>query len=282
MLAVQFSLQQTIARDVNRWRAEANGQLAFGVARAVTQSAAEGRKDAQAEMKRVFDRPTPWIVNSVRYQMADKAAVRYGLENVQARVFIVDEGNKGISPRQALAAQLTGGARSMKRFESAFVRLGLLTNGESLVPASGRSDVLDQYGNVRAALLVQLLSYFQAFGEQGYRANTTLRRRTAIARYGRSERGFRTIGGKVYFWSRGPGHWSGAGSWQQGRAQHLARGIWEKSGTHGVNVKPVLLAVKGARYTKRYDFVGTVQRSVQRTFPNNLARSLREAGGTST
>jgi hypothetical protein len=275
MLPMQISVKDTIVAGTGAFAARFARQVPFAAARALTQSAVTGRKDVQQELPRVFDRPTPFVVNGIRYEMAQKAAVRDGA--VQARVYISDDASKGVSPRQVLAAQLAGGGRALKRFELAFVRLGLLTGGEVMVPAKGRTDLLDQYGNVRAALLVQLLSYFQAFGEQGYRANATQQRRDKIARYGRSASGFKSIGGKVYFWSRGPGRWSGRGSWANGRSQHLARGIWEKSGTHGVDVKPVLLAVRGARYAQRFDFVGIVERSVQRTFPSNFEASWRDA-----
>ena len=37
------------------------------------------------------------------------------------------------------------------------------------------------------------------------------------------------------------------------RTRHLAPGIWAKSGTHGSNVRPILMFVKGTNYSKRLD-----------------------------
>lgn len=272
---MQITVRDNIMATIGAAAGQFARQVPFAAARALTRSAVAARAAAQAEIRRVFDRPTPFVTNGVRYEMTTKAEVAGGV--AAARVFISDDANKGVSPRQVLAAQLAGGERRLKRFESAMVRLGLLANTEALVPAKGRSDLLDQYGNVRASLIVQLLSYFQAFGEQGYKANMTAARRNRLARFGRSESGNRTIGGKVYFWSRGPGRWTGAGSWKAGRSQHLARGIWEKSGTFGANVKPVLLAVRGVRYQRRLDFVGVVRKSVAKTFPDNFRASWADA-----
>lgn len=273
---MQISVKQSIVAETGLLADRFARQVTFATARALTITAIQARKDAQTEIRRVFDRPTPWIVNAVRYSMTTKAQVSSG--NAQARVYINDQLNKnGAAPTTVLAPQLMGGTRSMKRFERAFMALGLMTQGEALVPARGRGELLDAYGNVRSALIVQLLSYFQAFGESGYRANATVKRRTSMAKHGRSERGYKTINGKVYFWSRGPGHWSGAGSWQHGRDQHLQRGIWEKSGIHGGNVKPVLLVVPHVNYRARFDFVGVVKATVARMFGSTFAQTWREA-----
>jgi hypothetical protein len=103
-------------------------------------------------MRAKFDRPTPWIIGSVKYEIE-----RTG--DPSARVFIVDQTDKsGSTPVVTLAPQITGGNRPMRRFEKAFQALGLLSDGEALVPAKDRTDILDQYGNVKSSLLVQLLA----------------------------------------------------------------------------------------------------------------------------
>ena len=114
-----------------------------------------------------------------------------------------------------------------------------------MVPGSGCQ--LDAYGNIKGSFLVQLASYFQSFGEQGYRANMTDKRKAKLKGAGRTEQGYKTINGVVYFVSHGKMR-SGRGG------THLAPGIWAKSGVHGVMVKPIIMFVKKPHYGARLDF----------------------------
>ncbi|WYX26474.1 hypothetical protein WJ969_13730 [Achromobacter xylosoxidans] len=117
------------------------------------------------------------------------------------------------------------------------------------VPAAAAE--LDAYGNMSRGQVVRLLSYFEAFGEQGYRANATARSRARTANVGTSREGYRRINGVQYFISRGKGSMSGQ------RRQVLPTGIWRKTGTHGADVAPVLLAVEQPQYTPRLPFYET-------------------------
>lgn len=148
---------------------------------------------------------------------------------------------------------MLGGPRRQKRFEKALQARGLMPPGTFAVPAGGAP--LDSNGNIPGSFIVQLLSYFNAFGEQGYRPNMMDKRRKQIEKVGRSIKGYRTINGVAYFVSNGSGHNS-----------HLPAGIYSKTGTHGSNVRPVILFVRTPSCSARLPFFETVEKTVQRRF----------------
>ena len=95
----------------------------------------------------------------------------------------------------------------------------------------------DGRGNVRGSFLVRLLSYFQALGEQGYRANMTDRSKARLHKGTKGREGVRFF--VAYGRLRG------------GPTRHLAPGIWAATGTQGVIVRPVLMFVRNATYEAR-------------------------------
>lgn len=205
-------------------------QTQFAMAKTLTQMAYIAQGKIRKEMAAKFDRPTPFTLNSLFVQGAtrDKLSAKVGLKNMMLP--------KSAGPAtETIGHQFVGGPRRFKRSEGAFRRIGMLRDGEIIVP--GSSAELDAFGNIKRSFMVRLIAYFQAFGEQGYRANTTDKRRLKIAKLSRSEEGYKTINGVVYFYSPGKGR-------ANGKTSHLARGIWQRKGIHGVLVSPVLLFVK--------------------------------------
>ena len=239
-------------------------QVRFAAAKALTETAKEIQAEVKAEMQRKFDRPTPFALNSVYVKPATK-------QDLRAEVGIKDQlaAKAAKSAAEMLRHEFTGGKRIYKRMEGAFRRIGLLSSGQIIVPAAGAE--LDQYGNMKRSQVVQLLSYFQAFGEQGYKANSTALGRKRLAKYGKTQSGYKTIGGKVYFASRGIGFYNG-------KPSHLPAGIWVKTGIHGVDVKPVVLFVRAPTYKGLIDINAiakkVVQGGLQQKFSANLARAI--------
>jgi len=229
-------------RELQRALKRYQRQIPFALSRALNDTAFGIRSRVQEEMRQRFEGgATPYALRAMRVEKSSK-------RRLVAVVGLRDDSpGKGTPYRQALGHMFTGGRRRHKRMEGAFMRLGVLPQGYSMVPASGAP--LNAYGNVPGSFIVRLLSYFHAFGEQGYRANMTAKTRARIERQGRlkkAEGGYRTIRGKVYFISRGPGLWFG-------KRQHLPAGIWAKTGIHGVKVEPVFLFVRDGRYRQRID-----------------------------
>jgi len=259
-----------VRRELERWRK----QMGFATMRALNDVAFQARQDVQIEMRKVFDRPTPFILRSVFVEQASR-------ERLEASVFVRYPGGKAVDPNSVLLAEIEGGRRNDKRMERALQRLGVLNVGWQVVPASGMPpDKIDGYGNVKGSFIVQLISYFKGFGEQGYRANMTDKRRKQLAKRGKTANGYVEIRGVEYFISRGKGNWFGRRSWQHGMDQHLPAGIWARSGLHGHHVKPIFLFVRRPVYRQRLDFEGIVQGTAAREFEPLLAWRLEDAMGS--
>lgn len=265
---LSFVVKDDIERVVRQVASRVERQVPFATAKALTRTAQSVRDEERAHMASVFDRPTPWTLNSLFVRSATKA-------NLQAEVSFKEPGSKGTDPSRVLRHHIRGGSREWKRFELALKRIGVLLPTWAAVPGEGAK--MDAFGNMSRGQIVQLLSYLQAFGEQGYRANITERGRSRLARRGRTEGGYSRIGGVEYFVSRGPGQWFGAGSWKHGRVQHLAPGVWARSGMWGGNIKPVLMFVPMPSYTARFKFYEVAQRTVSERFPVEFEQALRSA-----
>jgi len=257
MLTIEHNLQDLLAslqvapERVLRAQVQAMNDVAFDV-----------RTEWQDEMRRKFDRVTPYVLRSIWVQRA-------ALGRVEATIYPQYMGGKGVDPAKVLMAQVKGGARRSKRFERALQTAGILPAGMAAVPGSGLdAGQMDAYGNVKGSFIVQLLSYLQAFGEQGYRANMTAKRRNSLAKRGTTERGHATIGGVEYFVSQGPGE-------RNGRRQHLAAGIWSRRGIHGSDVRPVFLFTRRMPgYTKTIDLKQIGERVVRAKYSPAFSKRL--------
>lgn len=267
MATLNFTLE---ARNLERVRDKIARLGRQGVAdaavKALNDVAFNVRRAMQEEMRAVFDRPTPYVVSSVRVDLATA-------ERPQAVILPTYMGGKGVDPQKVLQAQADGGTRRDKRSEVALRRAGVLPPGyQTAIPREPYPGSDDGRGNLRGPFIVQLLSYLQAFGEQGYRANMTARRRERLAQRGTSESGAARIGGVVFFVAYG--------KLRGGPSAHLAPGIWAKSGTHGANLRPVLMFVRRGSYARRLDMQAIARKvDVQRRFESRLRYRIRSALG---
>jgi len=109
----------------------------------------------QEEMKKVFDRPTPYTLNSVY--------TRLNSSDMSVDIGLKEWGDKGTAASEYLKPQIFGGSRPMKRSEKYL--------GSYYVPGAGAR--LNQYGNIPGSQITQILSALKAFPEVGYLANVT-------------------------------------------------------------------------------------------------------------
>lgn len=230
-------------------------------AKAINDTAFEVRRKMQSEMSAVFDRPTPYILRSVQFNGATPDLLE---ANVQPTYY----GGKGIDPQKVLAAEVEGGTRRDKSSEAALRRVGILPAGyQTAIPANPFPGSADAYGNVKGSFLVQLIAYFQAFGEQGYKANTTPKRIKAI------QKGTAKTAGRRYFVSYGRLR----GNPKQ---RHFAPGIWAAMGPGGVDVRPVLMFVKAGSYRVRLDLDRVAQQAGGIEYLSKRLRyRIRQAAG---
>ncbi len=246
-------------------------QLAAAQAAALNDTAFKVRGVMVAALTSAFDRPTPFIARAPKVVQATP-------ENLTARIIptldtrgVWTRGGKvGVDPQHVLQAQEFGGRRADKRSEVALRRAGILPAGmQTAIPEQPYAGSDDGRGNLRGAFLSQLISYLQASGEQGYRANMTARRKAQL----RNQQGIGSIASrKVYQTTLGVRFFVAYGRMRGPRARHLAAGVWAAKGTHDSDVSPVLLFVRTPKYRPRIsmdDIAATAQAS------DYLARRMR-------
>jgi len=227
-------------------------QIRFAVASALTKTAKNVEEAERREMRDVFDRPTPNTLNSLYVKPATSASLT-------ATVGIKDFAGKGIAASKYLASQINGGSRRVKRFEKALQAVGALPGGYRAVPGSAAK--MDAYGNMQGGQIVQILSFFKAFPEAGYKANMTDKRRASLAKGTKKKQGF------AYFVGR-PG-------------DRLPLGIWQRFNMGlGSAIKPVIIFVPHAIYEATFDFEYVARRTVERTWETEFNKAMAVALST--
>ena len=253
--------------------AQAMGKLAdrdvkVALARALTDTGYQAQRAVRADMGSVFDRPTPFITRNVQVFPATPERLSVAIAPTMTTDYSVFQrgGKVGVDPQDVLQAQEAGGKRRDKRSESVLRRAGILPAGfQTAIPATPYPGSADAYGNIRPGFMVQMLSYLQAFNEQGFKANMLQKNRRRL------ERGTAKKAGRRYFVSLGR---------YRDATRHLAPGIWAASGPGGVDVRPVLMFVKTPNYKQRLNLQQIVARSNSQEYLDRRVRfRIRQAAG---
>lgn len=122
-------------------------EIPFAMALTATRTAKAAQMALKDEIGRVFDNPTPWILNSTYILAAKK-------NNPKAVVYAREWG--GTPAPTTLTPQIEGGERQYKRSEGALRAGGYLPNGWQVAPGPGAKR--DKYGNINRGQLQQVLS----------------------------------------------------------------------------------------------------------------------------
>lgn len=138
--------QDRIARNID-----------FATAVALTRTAQQIKTEAVFAMSRVFDRPTPFTLNSLEIKPATKA-------NQEAFVQ-TKEGFAGVPAGRYLAGEVLGGPRHMKSHERKL--RGYTSPGEF-------AD-LDQYGGIRGSTYTKILSQLSLLSDTTQNASNSKR-----------------------------------------------------------------------------------------------------------
>lgn len=228
-------------------------QIREASAKALNDAAFQLRRDMQTHMRSTFDRVTPWMVRSVNFKPATADKLEATVMPTYRSDVGTTGGKQGVDPQHVLQAQEYGGRRADKRSEVRLRKAGILPNGyQTAIPATPFPNSDDGRGNLRGPFVTQLLSYLQAFGEAGYRANMgKAGMRRIHQRGGKANsfmgpvRGWRYI--VTYGGMRGGARTTKKGDFDQ-RMANLPAGIWAVQGTGGVDVRPVLMFVRAGSY----------------------------------
>jgi hypothetical protein len=251
-LIMRISVDMQLQGIVGGLRDLDTNQIPFALATALNETVKDIKQDEEKEIRDSIDRPTSTTLDAIYWLPATK-------QKLQAEVGIKNFAGKGNPASKYLAAQIEGGPRGAKRFERALQAAGILPPDFMVVPGSGVP--LDQYGNISPSLIVQLLSYFKAFPEMGYKANMTDKKKAALAKGNKKGKQ-----GVSYFVARD--------GW-------LHPGVWARySLAHGSAVKPVLMFVRSVNYEKRFDFFYTAELTVKRRFEGHMRAAWAKAWAT--
>ena len=124
--------------------------VTFAGVRALTQTAVIVKREVQDEMKRAFDRPTRYTLNSIFIKPASKS-------DPQSKVGFKSGGsNSNRAALKYLQPVLGESPRRLKGVESVLKKKGLLPNGMFVVPGQGVR--LNQSGNITKNRLIKILN----------------------------------------------------------------------------------------------------------------------------
>jgi hypothetical protein len=237
MLAVQFDTS-VLNRKFNNLETK---QIPFATALTLTWTARDMQEAIKRAMPAEYDRPKRYTVEGVFIRGATKS-------KLEAFVFLRDEASKGTAPVKYLAPTVYGGQRRAKRFERALRSRGIIGPNEMAVPARGAK--LDQYGNVPAGTIVQML-----------------------ANLGANPSGDNTPSGKY----RRRGKRKGK-DWFVGElGKNSQRMIARRDNANTLTPFFILVDESNVRYEKQFQFFEIAQAAFKRTFHNNWKAALAYA-----
>ncbi|QKV18728.1 hypothetical protein [Oricola thermophila] len=229
-----------LARDLGR-------DLPFAVARAITWTLKDVQKNSPNWMRRDFDNPVRWTLNSMRVEPATKRK-GYG------RVYFKDEhkaGGKGTNAGRYLLPNIKGTRRPHTRWEKFLIARGVMHRNEYAMPASGIR--LDRHGNVPSRIYPEIIAQLRlGINGIGNASETTMRRRKA--------RGV----GRIFIPQLAKGT----------AANSLHRGIWHrrKDGT----IEPLFIFTENwPAYEVRFPWKVYARKTVANHLPHQLRRSAR-------
>jgi hypothetical protein len=241
---VKFSVDLDISGATNLTNALMK-QVPFAMAKALTETAIQAQTDIVQAMAQVFDRPTPYTLNSTYVSPATKT-------KLESTVKLKDESARGLPATKYLLPEVSGGVRNAKRSEVALGNSLNLDAGSFLVP--GEAVKLDQYGNITAGMMTKILSTVRSHPDSY--ANTTSKSRQRTLAAGRN---------LDYYVGNSP---TGA----------QRRGVWERDGRH---LHPILIFIDGApSYRERLCFYAIAQQTYARVYQQLFNQALTDAIAT--
>ena len=267
---IKFSIRVDGLDRLNALLTNKAKQINYATAVALTKTAKKVEHELYGEFRRVFDRPTPTTMRSLRTKPAKKT-------DLTAEVFVKDQplGKKNPnSMADVLAHQFKGGGRIHKQLETVLRQQGFLQAGQFVAPGSAAK--LDRYGNMSRGQIVQILSQI-GVRRAGSDSSPTksARSRKNVAAAGRIFWSRGRAGNKKALVDKATGITFG---FTGGKQNHLPAGAWVSDGK---SVKPLLIVTSGQTYKRRVDMhaIGrrVVSREWDRTFDAELAKAMATA-----
>ncbi len=279
---MQFVITANVTDFAKRFEEFSNRRLRAAVATGITRTAVEVRQRMQADLDRVFDRPTPFTRRQLKYvpATADNLAggVGFNIFGVSEAPgspmrFKFDPVDDAFSPPASkyLRAQIQGGARRQKRAEVALERVLALPPGWVAVP--GERAKIDAYGNQSVGEIKQILSFFNAASNlSGSFQNMTPETRAKRLKGTRKKAGF------DYFVARPGDKRSFVRSSGKTGTHKLLPGVYRRTYyALGTRVEPVMIFVRTTNYKRRYDFNGDASKYAADILPGKIREAMEQS-----
>ena len=215
--------------------------IPYAAATALTRCAKQAQTvELPAEMRKVFDNPTSYTLNSLRIEPATK-------DKLVARVQVKTKGEaRGNAQENYLQPEVEGGLRGAKGMENALRYAGVLSAGQFVMP--GGATALDGNGNVKGSDVRTIL-----------RALKNLKGVSAT----RSRSGKKLSKGRKLANDLFVGKPSGG---------NRPDGIWRREGKR---LRPLFVFVNQApKYKPRLNFDGVVEGVARKQFPQEFAKAV--------
>lgn len=233
-----------------RGMVDAEKQLPYVTARALTLTGVDVKAAETAEIGSVVHNPTPYTMRAVYLQPATSS-------RLQARVWLKD----GTHRQHYLLPLIESGGRPMKAFEKQLRGAGFMRPDERAVP--GKAMHLDAYGNMSRAQINRVVAAITVQGPPRPKPAAAKRKRLP------------SVSAATYFFSAGPASRRAVFGKYGAAAQHLPRGIWERRvHGHGESVRPVLFFVTRNNYRKVIDYFGVADRVIAQRWPIHVRSSV--------
>ena len=245
-------------------------QVGYAALRTTDVMAKMIKDEVDKEMATTFHKPTRFTMSAIKYYQDSRSMTgEDGLSRktvFTSQVSLIREGMRsrwgkaaqiegaaveyGDAWEKALTHQFGGGFRRYKPFEGALLKINLIPPGHIAVPT--KNCPMDAYDNPQKGFMVQLLAYFKAFPEKGYKANMDEKGRKRLSNkfskgYGAQATGFFISQGKV-----------GQSEAQVAKIKNpnaLPAGIWQRVRFSGGSaIRPIFIFVKSPIYNKLIDF----------------------------
>lgn len=247
---MQVKIDITGLDNVRKAMAELPKKAQYAAVKAMNTSMEWAQTSVRKEMRQVFDRPTQWVLNSLR--------VKYAKPSTMAAELAFKDINSVTNARTMVMPHVDGGQRHFKAMEARLMGIGLLPAGYNAVP--GAAAKLDGNGNMSRGQISQLLNVLGTYTESGFnKANINTVKRLAKGNIKKNVYGFT-------YWVNPVG-----GT----KAKHLQPGVYQRVATaFGSSLKPILIFVKQAKYKQRLDFYGITRKEIDKRFAGEFDRAF--------
>ena len=215
-------------------------QLPFATAITLTKTAQKIMNDEKREMRRVFDRPTPYTTRAVFAKPANKKDTP-----IMSEVAFRFTATKGTVAEGYLRPHIKGGMRPVKRHERHLRANNILR--EPMLTAPAKDAPLDRYGNIPAGVYQSILS---ELGAAAY-ADTNNQSITKRSRRRKRVRGYYV-------------------------ARKNGRTVGVRQQTGGSS-KKILNFITPPMYQPRFDFYGVARKRVNLSLQNTFKYYLKQA-----